>query len=469
MRTELEYYLPVTQARLRATMLHLTDDLEPANNAVEASSWSADLVTAADRSQARTLAVKSGFLRDYGVKLALSEDGRLASASVESTGQLGIVLASAAGLATSIASATLFHLPIPMLEPSVPTVVTKGHPPTTDSSPPRVLSPAEKHYQDERPDDARHLAALQSEFAVVRATLTEARSGYLQSLGASRADAWSHYRRATRLFADVSVELTRAKALFDAWRRSKQTTIEYVEAVTVSISELPEVTIATDGTIMMAWATGVEAQRVRQFFDRTKHVLARETTDTAPFSTGSSTQSGIRTPPVPPNGDASLRVRCPRSVRFACIRRDANGRLWLIDDRREVIMDGACEEVRVPLRKSWFARRKVAVELSALGALTGLELGGTSGAAAVGTALDGVASSTVAALEAAQKARAAITSLAAADSEDELAGLKRETAITEQRLLAAGQAATASDFARLEWLKQQVAITEAQTKLGATT
>ena len=45
-------------------------------------------------------------------------------------------------------------------------------------------------------------------------------------------------------------------------------------------------------------------------------------------------------------------------------------------ERRELIMDAGCAEVQVPLRKSWLARRKTVVELSPLGALTGVELGG---------------------------------------------------------------------------------------------
>lgn len=215
--------------------------------------------------------------------------------------------------------------------------------------------------------------------------------------------------------------------------------------------------MAQDGTITLTWGTGDQAESVQQFFDRTEHVLARKT---------AGIPQGSPTTPTEPNGDASLRVRRPRSVGLACVRRDKSGALWLIDDRRELIMDSECDELRVPVRKSWFARRKTAVELSTLGALTGLELGGSSSAAAAGAALTGAASSTTAALESAQKARASLTTLAAADAEDELARLKRETAISEQRLLAAGQAATASDFARLEWLKQQVAIAEARAKLG---
>ena len=81
--------------------------------------------------------------------------------------------------------------------------------------------------------------------------------------------------------------------------------------------------------------------------------------------------------------------------------------------------------------------------------------------------MSGMGTGAAAALESAEKTRTMLTGLAAAGEEDELARLKRETALTEQRLLAAGRAATAADFVRLEWLRQQVAIAEAEAKLGA--
>ena len=132
-----------------------------------------------------------------------------------------------------------------------------------------------------------------------------------------------------------------------------------------------------------------------------------------------------------------------------------------------MIMDAGCAEVQVPLRKSWLARRKTVVELSPLGALTGVELGGEAAGVAVAAGVSGMGTGAAAALESAEKTRTMLAALAAAGEEDELARLKRETAFTEQRLLASGRAATAADFVRLEWLRQQVAIAEAEAKLGA--
>lgn len=457
MKTELTFFLPVTRVRLRATMIQFTDALEPERNTTEASSWSAELVTVADTSQARTLAVESGILRDYGVKLAFTEDGRLASAGVESTGRVGTVLASAAGLATSIAAAVVFRFPVPV--PTVPPVVTKGggaRPSgTTDTT--RTASPVEERYLKERPGEAHQLTALQGEHTTARAQLAEARRRYLEVGEASRTEAWNHYRRVVRLTADVSDELARAKALFDAWRHSHQKTTEYVEATTVELSTLPQVSAATDGRLGLTWGSGDEVDSVRRFFEHTKYVLARTTAAEWPNPPAATTDAA---------GDASLRVRRPRSVGLTCLHQDRDGVLWLIGDRRELIMDAACPEVKLPLRKSWLARRKTAVELSPLGALTSVELGGDAAGAAAAGGLAGVGTSAVAALESAQKTRTTLVGLAAAGEEDELARLKRETAITEQRLLAAGQAATEDDFARLEWLKQQVAIAEAQAKLG---
>ncbi|MFT3877346.1 MAG: hypothetical protein QM708_13135 [Propioniciclava sp.] len=456
MRTELTFFLPVTRVRLSAAMIQLTDELEPGRNITEVAAWSAELVTVADTSQPRTIAVESGILRDYGLKLSLTDDGRLASASVESTGQVGTVLASAAGLATSVAAAVMFRLPMPLVAPSPPPVVTKGvSRAPADTGATRTVSAAEQRYAAEHPAEAKRLADLQDEHATVQSRLSETRRQYLAVDATGRSEAWTHYRRIVRLVADVAEELTRAKALFDAWRHSHQNRTDYVEAVTVEVSALPVVSVANNGGLTLTWTP--DGAEVQQFFERTKHVLARVNEEEWP---------GPSADPGEPSTGAALRVRRPRLVGLATVHQDDKGELWMTGERRELIMDAACIEVNLPLRKSWLARRKTAVELSPLGALTGVELGGEATGAATARSIAGAGATAVAALESAQRTRTTLSGLVAAGEEDELARLRREAAIAEQRLLAAGLAATASDFARLEWLKQQVAIADAEAKLG---
>lgn len=453
MKTEVTYFLPVTRVRLEATMTRLTDTLEPTNAKPEASSWSAELVTVADTYQPRTLAVESGPLFDYGLKLALTEDGRLRSAGVESTGDAGKMLASAAGLAVSIASASVFRLPLP--GPPMTQVQTKGG--SGEPARETELSPVEAAYAKECPSEAQHLQGLQAEQQLVLTELTAARKNYLTAGDPSKKEAWEHYRRVGVLVADTTAELGRAKALFDAWRHTKQSTVEYAVAATVELVSLPLLTRLSGGAVDLEWGTGVEPGLVNGFFSQTGYVMARTTPEEWP------TRSAIPTDGVA--GAAVLWMRRPRSVGLCCVHRGEDGVVRMIEDRRELIMDAACAEVRVPVRKSWFARRKTSVELSALGALTGVELGGDAAAAGVTVGVSGAGTAALAALESAQKARAALSQLGAAGEENELARLKREVAIREQHLLAAGQAATAAEYAKLEASKQQVAIAEAEAKL----
>lgn len=455
MKIELPYFLPVTQVCLRATMIQLVDAIEPERNATETSSWSAELATVADYAEERTVVVSNGLLRDYGIRLDLTDDGRLTSAGVESVGQLGSVLTSAAGLATSIAAAVVFSFPA--ATPAVPSVISKGgsvRPTGTGTAP--GPSPVEARYFQERPGEAAHLVSLRSTHAEVLAQLAAARCRYMDADAAGRAEAWTHYRRTATLLADVSKDLERAKALFDAWRHMHQKFTEYVEAVSVAVSALPMMDRTTGRKLELRWGTDEESAAVRRFFETTGRVLARTTATERPVS--AQTVADTRR-------HASLRMRRPRPVEFASVFQDKDQGLWLTEARRELIVDANCSEVRLPLRKSWFARRKTVVDMSPLGALTSVELDGNATGAAAAAGLSGIEFGALASLFSSLKTARALPEIAPVDEASELARLKREIALTERRLLGAGKAAPQADFARLKQLKQQAASVDAQAHL----
>lgn len=463
-KTEVGYFLPKSMVRLQATMRQLVDELEPARNTCEASEWVAELVAVADLARGRTVAVEGSWWFDYGMKLDLTEDGRLASAEVESTGQVGSVVASAAGLAVGVASAAIFRfpvLPVRLTETKGAGAEDSDFAPADDPS--RQPDAAGERYALDHPGEARRFKALQVEYRTAVAAVAEARIEYREAREDDRVDAWSHYRRLVRMADDVASELDRARVLFDAWRRSKQTQTEFVTAAFVPVAALPLLTESVDGVLDFGWGQDAMAQAVRRFFDAVGWVLARCDGRDWALSEPNGSLEGQRP------ADSRLHVLRPRPVAFAAVRKGPSGQLRMVEFRRELITDRYCQELEVPLRKSWFAKRRTVVELASSGALTGLELGGASSANAVAGMASTVAANSVAALEAASKVRKALGELGAADREEELSRLKREVAIGEQQLVAAGQAATASDFARLEWLRQQVAIAEAKAKLTAST
>lgn len=461
-RTEVGYFLPKSMVRLQATMRQLVDELDPARDTCEASDWTAELVNVADHSRRRAVVVESAWWFDYGMKLNLTEDGRLASADAESVGQVGNVLASAAGLAVGVASAAVFRFPVLPVD----LAQTKGSGLETSDFAPADSSDAQPdaaglRYAREHPGEALRFKALQSEYRAAVTAVAQARVEYRDARAADRDDQWSHYRRLVRMAADVAAELDQARMLFDTWRRSKQEPCEFVIAAFVPVSALPSLEVSGGGALALQWDEDEMAKTVHRFFEDAGWVLARSNLQEWTLPASESAAEGERA------ADDRFHVLRPRTVMLAAVRRAGSGGLRSVAFRRELIVDKYCREDEIPVRKSWFAKRRTVVELAASGALTGLELGATSSANGVARMSSDVATNTIAALEASGKARKILGELEAAGPEGELARLKREVAIGEQQLVAAGLTARASDYGHLEWLRQQVAVADANARLSS--
>ena len=466
MKTQVTYFLPRTMVRLQAHLVTVTDTLaspdvssdpsDPAPASIGPTSttrvddWTAEVLTAADPACPRTVVLATSPLFDYGIKLSLTEDGRLTSASVDTTGQVGRVLASAAGLAVTLASAGSCAF-----SPRSGGIL--GDEDAATATPADRTDPYAQH----RPQDAHRLAALTAQHIAAQQALHEARD--LAIAGTTDDSTWRDYQRLRRVADDVSTELDRAKALRDAWRRGTTTTVESVEVLTVSPADLPLLTRTGDAFVLTA-ASGAAASAAWRFYTRTGHVLAVVAPDTtlalpADIPTPASPQRDV-TP------GARLHLRRPRPLELATVHRDGDA-VVVTEVQRVLVMDAACEELVLPIRRSWLAKRRTSIDVSALGALVGVQWGGDSAAAGAASALSDAQAGALAALSSADKARAALGSLAAADETDALAHLKRSVALDEQRLLAEGQAATAADHARLERLKLELALAETEAKLAA--
>jgi hypothetical protein len=450
--TEVTYYLPKSVIRLSATVKTTTDELSSDPIAPETSDWKAELLTVADNNRGRTVTLGTSWLFDYGIKLAMSEDGRMTSASLDSTGQLGTVLASAAGLAVSIASAATFGLPgvLSRLVPGAGEAITRED---LDGSTEEPGDPVAHRYHEEHPEEFRRLTELKAEYTEAQDAVTAARRAHRKAAAATRDQAWRDYRQLIKAANDVSSELDRAKLMFTTWRASKQKTTEVVHECRLAVADLP---VLEHESLTLDYRMKEGADPAEKFYAEVGYLVCL--TERPP--------GGGMIPAGATTSDARLSVVQPRAVTLVTVRKGTDGNPQVTGYQRVLVVDEHCSEVSVPIRKSLFARRNTAVTLSELGALVGLELGGTSSAAGAAAAATGVRTEALAALESAEKARKSLDTLSAADAEAELAGLKRELAIEEQRLLLAGQAATASDYARLQWLKQQVDIKEARAKLG---
>lgn len=468
-QTQVSYYLPMTKVRLRCTVT-TTHDTILDRESTAMSGWSAELVTVADPAAPRSLVLDSGTWRDYALTLGLTPDGRLTQAGVESTGQAGKVLAGAATLAVAA-------IAMAAGQPQLAAGVAAGardslfanRPPVVDweellgnftEVERAAVDPVEVAYVKAHPAASSRLAALTAERADTQGAVDDARKAYLAAAGSP--DRWAAqqgYQASRSVLADVEGELDKAKAHFEAWRKSTFTESATVRDLLVPLGALPRF----DGD-ELTFDEGDDGEAVRELFAAAGRVLAVTAAPRPPVSTEvSAVETVLRT------ATAALHVRRPRMVELVTVTGKDAAAVCVTAVTRELVMDAACEESHLAVRKSWFAKRRTDIQLSEQGALTGLEFNGESSLAAATGAAAEAATSAPAQLESAAKGRAALASLASAPQEAELARLKRQVAIAEQRLLAAGQAATTADYAELQRSKQDAEIAELKVKLHQST
>ncbi len=457
--TKFTYFLPTTKVRLRCLVTTLTDTIpDPNESATSSSDWSAELVTVADLDQRRTLVV-----RDYALTLGLTEDGRLTQAGVETTGQVGRVLVGAVTSAVGLAALLAGQLPTVATAGAAAWSTISGYQPktavvtleTASDQSVRAELVASK-YQEAYPEESARLAELAAERARTVSAVDSARAAYLAADGSSTASARRVYRAAKEVLADVDAELEDAKAHFAAWRKTTITQTVVPWDLLVPLSALP----TFDGA-SLTFIAGAEGQRVRELFEAAGVVLAVPHGDAQLVALDQSSQHDGGSPAA----GSMLHVRRPRMAELMTVAGKTAAQVTVTAVHRELVMDDECEELELPVRKSWNAKRRTDLRLSEQGALIGLEFNGGSSAAGAVAAASEATGSLTGVLESAVKGRKALDSLASANQERELADLARQVALAEKRLLAAGQAATAEDYARLARLKQAVEIAQLEVSL----
>jgi chromosome segregation ATPase len=129
-------------------------------------------------------------------------------------------------------------------------------------------------------------------------------------------------------------------------------------------------------------------------------------------------------------------------------------------------MDEACETRKIAIDESWFAKRESSLKFSELGGLVGVTVESSSAAAGIADTLVSLPGTVSGALENAQKIRSTWATLRDSGLDEELARTKKEVELKQQQLSAAGLAATESQSAELERLKQQAEILGQQKLIG---
>ncbi|MFC6155973.1 hypothetical protein [Kribbella jiaozuonensis] len=462
--TTVEYRLPVTKVRLQATVTETVDTIvtekAPDGTTRQAKSRTAErsftLVTVADPTPCLQVKVESGLMRDYAFEVGLTDDGRLTSTSIETTGHLGQVLTAGATIAGTALALATGNVPLAALlgaagaNAAVEEPLGDGGddvPADEEPADEEPLSPEQQVWQ-------AYLAAF-PEQATRQTELTEEQQTLVGALDAARRRLrlavpdpakMKTEREAVatlaRLKADNERELDRANQLFAAWRSGTLTETKIVYDELVDLASLP-----TWYAGVLTFGTDAEGKRVETFFENALGVAALVT------------ENGTATPTstTPTFKTDRFYYRTPRRVQIGHAVGTAQ-KSALISSERVLVMDRAGELVDVPVRKSLSGKRSTGITTSELGAITKINYGGTASADAGLQALAGVPAAFGGAYETVSKALTA-------PQQRELDNLKRAVEVEEQRLKLAGQSATATDYAELARLKQEAEIAELRAKL----
>jgi hypothetical protein len=466
--SSVHYRLPISAFRFTGTRAVTKDAVKDTTSRAWESS--AELVVVADEAGPELQASfkGGGSLSSTDIALRFSADGRLTSASSESTGGAiplikGVVVAgattagmlvggplgaSAAGLTASRAAATFVRL-------AVDDGFRSRAQGAVDAAGDVPEDPVMAAYRDAHPEAWLHLTR-----SIERVLDAEQRLATV--LTEAVADPTRVTLRTVTLHEEAlalaQAELARRRQHFAVWRA---TTLEATSVSHEHLLTLDEVR-AFDATIIpgssaLSWGTGGAPQRAQVLWDDLGILPVVSSVDgtALPAPTGAAAPADM--------GGRGVWVRRPRRVRVTLYRRVPSDVTWAAKQvSTEVydVVDGAAELTWVPFRSSAFARRQSAVEFHEGGTLASYTYAASSSAEAVGTALGELPASVVSGLEQAGKLRDQVAALQDKQREQQLARAKREVELKQQELELAGLTATEADYAELKRLEQEATLLE---------
>jgi hypothetical protein len=418
----IDYRLPVTVARLNSTVVWTRFD---GGSAKPTTTSDLSVATASDTRFALNAEVKGGLLLDLDATLSLTSDLRLTSASSESTGTLGKVIATAIKIGVAAAAIAAF-----------------GGEPTPQG-----------RYATEQQEAAARLVSIRTAIGRASAAIAVLLS---ESLEGSRSPVLTLMPRIQGLRAIRTLleeELATELKIRDAWIASRTTTWTETAVDEVNFDELPPSSWVKQDRLEIP----TPAASLRQLWGRLGVMI---------------TVDDLR-PGVPDQGSSldvtrrdGIWMRIPRPVRWTLWRSksfDVGGPEPTVDDVKTGIawvVDKKCELKFVAFRRSLFAKRKIAMEFGESGSLSKFTATHGSTLAAVATAAGDSLSAYSDGLTSAQTIRTTRATLADDAEVQELADLNRRYQIREAELKQSGLDATAADYAELEYLKQQALVVQ---------
>ncbi len=174
--------------------------------------------------------------------------------------------------------------------------------------------------------------------------------------------------------------------------------------------------------------------------------------------------AGVVPPAVEEN---EILVPLPRRVRLTTYELGADGQLVKRSSTTALVMDERCRHTVVRISKALFGKRDVKLGFSAGSALASLRVAATSEAAGAAGAAGSLPGAVGLALERSKRIVDRVAALRGAVLDQQISVLTRQLQLKRQEIAQAGLLATAGSYAELAELKRQVALLEQRKALLA--
>jgi hypothetical protein len=426
---ELNYALPLSRLSIESDVTVTNDSVLDEEKSTPLTTVSLE-VGAASRDQ--TLEATTSFFRDTAIQLDLTDDGRLTSTALESTGELGKVVVGVVGFGVAAVGAAA-HL-----------MMMEGRPKAATDK-------VEDEFAKANPDVARLRSGYIDLIAETTGQIAEIATQLPNADASMKRKLIDRLGYLEGLLPVLRGELEKLNETFRAWRATTVVTRHESHQLFIDLDEAQTkgVTV-TGGQVDLSNAS----RAARTAWNDLGVAIVVESPCSPPTNPVSAAK----------RKDAVL-VRIPRQTTVSIYGKASDGRAVLRERKIHLVMDSCCETREIGLRKSLWTKRSVTLGFDELGALTSFKRQSDSAAAAAATTLGSLPATVADSLEAAGKIRSGLASLRAGGVEEELSRVKTEVELKQQELARAGLAATQKDHDELERLKQRAEILEQRKKI----
>jgi hypothetical protein len=416
-----DYHLARSCVRISGTRTVTTDGSVSPPVTTEAAEASIDVVTEADPVFAFGIQYDGGWVKDVSLDLAFTDDLRITSSGATSKGRAGDAVKGTLAFVTSLAAtAASLSRGVAIRGVTEAEAVTKKE--RKQAPAPKT---AEECYADERPAASAGRADTAKAVATVRAALVANDAALATVTGAAKIkEAVARSRALGDALARLEAQYAAMESRFQAWRTAKQSKEESELTFVVPVAELPKAE-AVDA-VLAAPPADVLGPCFGAYEDLHTVVAV---TDVA----GHKDERDID-----PNVHSFFQgvfYRKPRVVELSVYGREpGKPALRLTQRTRHVVVDDRCERRFVKFDKSAWGDRAVTLTFGDLGQLTKVSSSSTGDAAAVAQTLADLPASVKDALSQGSAIAGELDTIRNAGIDRELARLKKESELLNQRI-----------------------------------